>query len=264
MKRTILPLKTLNRFVITTALITALILLLFATMQWLDVSMGRFLDWLVGIVTFWWLLLIVIVPWNVYFQAKTILHKAEYPTDKRIIIKPEQVAYAHTWTNRALLLAVGLHILSAIGLYFVARSVSVVGYVGSVIALLLTGLRPIIRGYEYLSIRLSDIDQQAHFPQDNVFRLQDELNDFNKRLASLEANFNTKNADSWVTQQKQFNEKTEKQLDSLKVAMNNLRINNQSEHERLSRDAQSVAAQLSEDGQFLNHVREIIRFVKTA
>ncbi len=35
-------------------------------------------------------------------------------------------------------------------------------------------------------------------------------------------------------------------------------------HEQLSREAQNAIAQLNEDSQFLGHVREIIRFVKTA
>jgi hypothetical protein len=39
---------------------------------------------------------------------------------------------------------------------------------------------------------------------------------------------------------------------------------NQSEHERLGREARNAIAQLSTDAQFLDNVREIIRFFKTA
>ncbi len=36
------------------------------------------------------------------------------------------------------------------------------------------------------------------------------------------------------------------------------------EHEQLSREAKNAIVQLSEDSRFLGHVKEIIRFVKTA
>ncbi|WP_158054511.1 hypothetical protein [Scytonema sp. HK-05] len=42
------------------------------------------------------------------------------------------------------------------------------------------------------------------------------------------------------------------------------RATNLTEHERLAREARGAIAQLSTDGQFLDHVREIIRFFKTA
>ncbi|CDN12950.1 hypothetical protein RintRC_3814 [Richelia intracellularis] len=43
-----------------------------------------------------------------------------------------------------------------------------------------------------------------------------------------------------------------------------LRATNQKQHEGLSRESREAIAQLSIDGQFLDHVREIIRFLKTA
>jgi hypothetical protein len=42
-----------------------------------------------------------------------------------------------------------------------------------------------------------------------------------------------------------------------------LRATNQIEHEGLGREARNAIAQLSVDGQFLEHVREIIRFFKS-
>ncbi|WP_293297704.1 MULTISPECIES: hypothetical protein [unclassified Microcoleus] len=41
-----------------------------------------------------------------------------------------------------------------------------------------------------------------------------------------------------------------------------MRSTNHAEHTKLARDAESAIAQLTSDGQFLNHVREIIRFFK--
>jgi hypothetical protein len=43
-----------------------------------------------------------------------------------------------------------------------------------------------------------------------------------------------------------------------------LRAQNQQEHLRLSLEAKQAVAQLSEDSQFLSHVKEMIRFIKSA
>ena len=48
------------------------------------------------------------------------------------------------------------------------------------------------------------------------------------------------------------------------TALEKLRADNKSDHDRLSREAQQAISQLSSDSQFLDHVREIIRFFKTA
>lgn len=263
MKRNISLLNTFNKFISTTALLTLLILLLFAILRWLDLDAGSFVDWMIGIVTFWWLLIVVIVPWNIYFQTKAILHKAKLPADERITIKPEHITYAQTWERRALFISIGLHIFSAIGLYFVAQNVSSVGYIGAVLALLLTALRPVVSGYEYLTAQFSNIDQRSRFPYDNVYQMQDELRQFKKQVAYLESQFDAKNENSWTRQHQQNSEAMRERLDKLSIAVNELRVSNQADHDRLTREAQNVVAQLSEDGQFLNHVREIIRFVKT-
>jgi hypothetical protein len=49
-----------------------------------------------------------------------------------------------------------------------------------------------------------------------------------------------------------------------KALLEEYKAQNTVEHERLSREAKNAIALLSEDSQFLSHVREIIRFVKTA
>ncbi len=43
-----------------------------------------------------------------------------------------------------------------------------------------------------------------------------------------------------------------------------LKVENKTEHELLARKSEEAIAQLSEDSQFLNHAREIIRFFKKA
>lgn len=66
-----------------------------------------------------------------------------------------------------------------------------------------------------------------------------------------------------AVQQRQW-EAIHTDLTTVAAAQETLRATNQAEHARLSCEAQQAIAQLTTDGQFLEHVREIIRFFKTA
>ncbi|MGK7901620.1 MAG: hypothetical protein AB4352_09435, partial [Hormoscilla sp.] len=50
-----------------------LVLLVFAILQWLHIAAGSFIDWVIALAIFEWLLVIVTVPWNIYFEAKEVL-----------------------------------------------------------------------------------------------------------------------------------------------------------------------------------------------
>ncbi|MEL7246054.1 MAG: hypothetical protein AAGM40_27530, partial [Cyanobacteria bacterium J06573_2] len=59
-------------------------------------------------------------------------------------------------------------------------------------------------------------------------------------------------------------QQTRKELATIAATIEELKATNKLEHERLSRESKQAIAQLSTDGQFLEHVREIIRFFKAA
>ena len=59
-------------------------------------------------------------------------------------------------------------------------------------------------------------------------------------------------------------EETRKGLAQLEASMAQLEAHNNAEHQRLARDSENAIAQLTADSQFLDNVREIIRFFKTA
>lgn len=54
-----------------------LLLLVFGGLQSLQIPTGSFLDWAIATVSFGWLLAIVTVPWNIYFEAKEALAEAQ-------------------------------------------------------------------------------------------------------------------------------------------------------------------------------------------
>ncbi|MBN3908244.1 MAG: hypothetical protein HWQ35_17380 [Nostoc sp. NMS1] len=255
----------INFFISSIAGIVIVVLAAFGLLQWLHIPAGNFLDWVIGGASFWWLLVIVTVPWNVHFQAKEVLAEAAQSTEKGIPVDEKQVKYVTLLAKRSLWVAIALHLFSAVGLYTLAATgISTVGYISSGAALLLTILRPAIRAYEYLYARLAMIRQEWKYPREDIFELRDRFSILEQKIQLLEDQLNPEQPYSLPATQQRFAEETRRDLARIAANFEELRATNQTEHERLAREARTAIAQLSTDGQFLDHVREIIRFFKTA
>lgn len=242
-----------------------LILLAYGILQWLHIPAGSLVDWLIGVASFWWLLVIVTVPWNIYFDAREVLVEANASQEKDIPVQDKQVSYVKKVARLSLLGAIALHLLSAIGLYSLAvLGISAVGYASSAATLLLTGLRPAIRGYQYLAMRLSAIRREIQYPREDVVELRSRVNGIEEMLKTLQEEMKTKADQKQVLQLQQDSQEMRQNWARLRASLEQLQANNEQQHEQLSRETKSAIAQLSEDSQFLDHVREIIRFFKSA
>ena len=254
-----------NLFVSSSLGIGVLVLVVFGLLQWLHIPAGNFLDWIIGGASFWWLLVIVTVPWNIHFQAKEVIAQGEISREKGITVDEKKLKYVNLLVKRSLLIAIGLHLISAIGLYTLAvTGISAVGYVGSGAALLLTGLRPAISAYEYLYARLKMISQEWKYPREDIVELRNRFYSLEESVKNLERLLNPEEPSSVVAKQEQYITENRQALAKITANLEELRATNQTEHERLSRESRQAIAQLSTDGQFLDHVREIIRFFKEA
>ncbi|NET17133.1 MAG: hypothetical protein F6K08_32135 [Okeania sp. SIO1H6] len=138
------------------------------------------------------------------------------------------------------------------------------GYVSSGAALLLTILRPAVRLYQYLVMRLSMVRREFLHPRADIIELRSRFDNLEKTVENLATQLNPENPQSFISKQQEQWEITRKELTHLAVKIEDLSKTNQSQHHQLTREAEKAISQLSTDGQFLNHVREIIRFFKEA
>jgi hypothetical protein len=254
-----------SSFIGFSAGLVILMLLSFGLLQWFHVPAGDFIDWIIGTASFWWLIVIVTVPWNIHFGAKNVLANAAESEKKGIRVDAQQVDYVRVVAKRSLWMAIALHILSALGLYVLAATgISAIGYIGSGAALLFTALRPAIAFYQYLYTRLREIGQSCRYPREDILELRDRVEGLESRTKELRDRLNPEFADSFAATQQRSLDALRRDLSRLSTAHEDLKATNQSEHDRLSREAKTAIAQLSTDGQFLEHVREIIRFFKAA
>lgn len=246
-------------------MVTLLILAVFATLQYLQIPSGTFVDWLIGVGTFWWLIGITTIPWNMHFAAREVLDEAEISTGKGITVNAANVAFASKLARRFLTTAIVLHIVSAIALYLLAYyHITVVGYFAAVAAILLTFARPLARLYDYIASRLQRMRSEIRYPRDDVYEWTRKVLDMEKRAEAIETILDFKNENSWIQNQEDTITNLKAKITALSVELDQLRLTNQKEHERLSRKSEEEIARLSEDAQFLNQIRELIRFIKKA
>jgi hypothetical protein len=250
-------------FLPSLASVTFFIIAVYALLRWQQIPIGELVDWLTGIAIAWWLLAVVTIPWNMHFEAKALVDEARTSEQKGIAVQPDDVAYAHKIANRYRQVAIGLHLVSAVGLALMAYlGLTPLGYIAAVVALLLTFLRPLMRMFEYVVARLAAIRQQIHYPRDDVYELLNKVGIIEDKVTNLEEKLNADSEYSFISGLLQRLGHTESTLQDLRVALENLRVDNAAEHQRVIRQAESTIARLSEDAQFLNQVREIIRFWK--
>ena len=253
-------------FYIIYSLIAGILTLAFyGILQWLHLDAGSLTDWLIGIASFWWLIVIVTIPWNVYFEAREVLAETKISQEKGITFDEQKRSYLQKVSFWSLTIAIILHILSTAGLYALAvTGISVVGYVSSGAALLLTFLRPAIRAYQYLAARLAMIRQEIKYPREDVMELRQRFQFLEENVANIERQINLQDNNSLVSRLQQDNQQARQDLAKLRAQLEQLQAKNELAHQELSREATQAISQLTEDSQFLGHVREIIQFMKKA
>jgi hypothetical protein len=255
----------LGSFLLYSFALVILTIVVFAALKLLGVQAGQMIDWTIGLVSFWWLLAIVTVPWNIRFQARETLIEAAMSRERGIALNEKQIEYVRRVARRSLVVAIALHIFSAIALFALAiTGISPVGYVGFVFALLLTALRPGIRGYEYLWTRLAAIRGQILHPREDVVELRGRFTNLESQVKNLIEQLNESKLDSWANQKAKEIRDLHDKLNALKISYELSAEQNEKDHQRMARETERAVAQLAADSQFLDNVREIIRFIKTA
>jgi hypothetical protein len=245
--------------------ITFISILVFGTLQWLQIPKGTMIDWIIGVIAFWWLLLVVTIPWNMHFQAKEVLDEIRISEDKKLTVNPNDRVYAQKIAKRYLMLALILHLISTVVLYILAYlGISSIGYWGAGIALLLTGLRPALRMQAYVVQRLSAMKQEIRYPRDDAYELGIQQSDLKYRIENMESILNINDVHSWASSQHQEIASLQKKVDDILVKIKTSELQNKVEHEIIAKKSEETVAKLSEDAQFLNQARELIRFIKSA
>jgi hypothetical protein len=239
--------------------------IVYGLVRWLGGEPGQFRDWLVGLAVLWWLTLIVILPWNLYFSTRAILHDAQRSAKQGLQVVAADMRYVERWARWSLVLALSLHLVTALGLALLQYyGISGLGYWASAAALLLMAFRPAGRAYDYLAQRLNHIGREVRFPRNDVRAVEGRMDQLEQQLRQLLESCDLENSESWAGQVAAALQTQATEQEQLRQQLEDLRRLNDDAHQQLAREAQAAASQVAEDGKVLNHVRELVRFFKEA
>jgi hypothetical protein len=147
---------------------------------------GHLLDWIMGGFCLIWLLIILKVPWDLYFQAQAVSFEMQRSKERGIAIVPGREEYVRLVRLRLGWLAVGTHIASAALIAAIAYFTGgAAGYFFAVFYLISTLFRPAAAGYVYLSGKLRDIAQEARYPREDITEMRSRLEGHDKTVRNL-------------------------------------------------------------------------------
>lgn len=135
-----------------------------------------------------WLLVLLAVPWNLYFQARAVLRDIRISGERGIDVPAERAQEARGIARRTAALAVGGHVLSAAAAATVAVVADLpVGYYAAAIYLLATLVRPAVAYLAQLREQLSAMRREVRYPREDAARLRSRVERLERSASSLES-----------------------------------------------------------------------------
>lgn len=239
-----------SKSIATAGFLTLGIVVLLGVLRWLEIPSGEWIDWLVGIGGFWWLLGVTTIPWNVFFGARRVSHDILASRERGIQTSARDEQVAKKIARRALVVALTLHIVTASGFAALAHlGLTGIGWFGAGAALMLTFAQPLAHLYQHLVQTLREMSNQARYPREDIESLRTEVQDLQISLRRLDL----ADPQSWASGVERNLSASVLRDSSLTSSIHDLR-----------QEMHQMSARLSEDTQFLGNVRELIRFVKEA
>lgn len=145
------------------------------------------LDVAAGVVCLIWLLLILRVPWDIYFEAGRVLFEMRRSAERDLAVNPVRARYVRRLRWAAGLVAVGSHLVSAaIIAWLTYRTEGRTGYYFAVFYVVATFFRPASRGYRFLMRQLGEIHSEVRYPREDVVKLRHDVEQVVEQLRSLE------------------------------------------------------------------------------
>jgi hypothetical protein len=158
------------------------------------VSLGTLLSIGAGAAALAWLIVLVAVPWNLYFAARRAVTGMALSRARGIDVRPAHEAEAGRIARRMLWFALGAHVITAavasIVTYF---SHATIGYYFTASYLLSASIRPAAAYFAHLRERISTLSRESRYPREDVVTLRE-------KAAGLENAVKTLRKEMWDSQ----------------------------------------------------------------
>ena len=117
---------------------------------------------------------------------------------------------------------------------------------------------------EKVAIRLTAMQQEFDYPRADILELRDRFEQLEDRVTQLSSKLDPDDDTSWLSEQNYRWETNREEVAKITVSIANLKATNESDRQRLMQETRQAISQITVDGQFLEHARELVRFFKEA
>ena len=133
-----------------------------------------------------WLIVLVSMPWNLYFAARRAVQEAAVSRERGVSVRPAIDAEARLISRRMLRLALGGHLGTAIAAAAIAYfSGSKTGYYIAGIFLLATAFRPAGAYLAHIRERIGVLTRESTHPREDVVTIRAEVDVIRQSLGEL-------------------------------------------------------------------------------
>jgi hypothetical protein len=133
-----------------------------------------------------WLVLLLAVPWNLYFAARRVMTQMAVSLRRGISVSEAEQAEAERIQRRMLWFALGGHVLSALVTGVVAYvSGAVIGYGVAGFYLLSATIRPAAAYFSHLRERIGALSRESLHPREDVVSLREQVNLLTEQVEHL-------------------------------------------------------------------------------
>ncbi|WP_250292439.1 hypothetical protein [Streptomyces atroolivaceus] len=209
-----------------------------------------------GVASLLWLLLLLTVPWNLYFRAHTVLAEIGVSRAKGLEVSEKRDAEASRIARMMLRVAVGGHALTAaLALAVTAATGAVTGYWFAGFFLLSTVFRPAGAYFGQLRRRLGTLLKDVTFPRDDVLELRGRVDHLHDGARVLEQK---------AEEQYQALAEVRRTLDALNVSVQGRADGADRKIDALAREFESTVDRLTDNQEIIAGLKAFLRLLRTA
>jgi hypothetical protein len=200
-----------------------------------------------GVAALMWTVVLVTVPWNLYFEARQVLRQIAAARERGIAVPESRDREAQLIARRMRWFAIGGHVGTALATaVFAWVSGNLVGYWLAAFYLISTAVRPAAAFFKHLRQRLWMLRVDSSFPPDDVETLRMRLGAMESELGSLRTGF-----DQGRT--------------AVAEELGRLRVQASAERDRIEQMARRIESALdgmSDHQELLTGIRALVRMIR--
>ncbi|MFJ8821512.1 hypothetical protein ACIREE_06975 [Streptomyces sp. NPDC102467] len=208
-----------------------------------------------GAICLLWLVLLLTVPWNLYFRARSVVHEARVSREKGLAVPADRDAEAARIAAVMLRMAVGAHLVTGTATVCAAWATGrTAGYWIAGCYLLSTLLRPAGAYFGALRRRLTTLHGEVRFPRDDVAAVRVAVAALQKGAAVLEEKA----------------EETYRVLGELRTSVDAVGLSAHQRADRVelhleavSREFESVVNRLTDNQEVITGLKAFLRLLRT-